>query len=153
MIAAQINLDNFLVYNSCLLTKYTTTYQQNVEYVEKLFGHFATHFFTNLTWASIIYIEEILAWQQSVFIKVRNEKTRCSKIDQYKLSLCLCFIFDFFQFQVRSNRRFDEMNKKWTLAYCNNTSRLEAHAGFFRLLMKGIFDPYVLWPFDKKLIF
>ena len=32
-------------------------------------------------------------------------------------------------------------------------SRLEVHACFFRLLMKGIFDPYVLWPFDKKLIF
>ena len=32
----------------------------------------------------------------------------------------------------------------------SNTYRLEAHAGFFRLLMKGIFDPYVLWPFDKK---
>ena len=31
----------------------------------------------------------------------------------------------------------------------SNTSRLEAHAGFFRLLMKGIFDPYVMWPFDK----
>ena len=30
----------------------------------------------------------------------------------------------------------------------SNTS----HAGFFRLLMMGIFDPYVLWPFDKKLI-
>ena len=33
-------------------------------------------------------------------------------------------------------------------AYCkvvsSNTSRLEAHAGFFRLLMKGIFDAYVL---------
>ena len=27
---------------------------------------------------------------------------------------------------------------------------LEAHAGFFRLLMKGIFDAYVLWPFGKK---
>ena len=26
----------------------------------------------------------------------------------------------------------------------SNTSRLEAHVGFFRLLMKGIFDPYVL---------
>ena len=26
----------------------------------------------------------------------------------------------------------------------SNTSRLEAHAGFFRFLMKGIFDPYVL---------
>ena len=35
----------------------------------------------------------------------------------------------------------------------SNTSRLEAHAGIFRFLMKGIFDPYVLWPFDKKLIF
>ena len=34
----------------------------------------------------------------------------------------------------------------------SNMSRLEAHADFFRLLMKGIFDPYVLWPFDKKLI-
>ena len=26
----------------------------------------------------------------------------------------------------------------------SNMSRLEAHAGYFRLLMKGIFDPYVL---------
>ena len=34
----------------------------------------------------------------------------------------------------------------------SNTSYLEAHAGFFRLLMKGVFDPYVLPPFDKKLI-
>ena len=34
----------------------------------------------------------------------------------------------------------------------SNTSRLEAHDGFFRLLMKGIFDPYILCPFDKKLI-
>ena len=25
----------------------------------------------------------------------------------------------------------------------SNTSHLEAHAGFFRLLMKGIFDPYM----------
>ena len=31
----------------------------------------------------------------------------------------------------------------------SNTSRLEAHAGFFRLLMKGILDPYVLSHFDK----
>ena len=35
--------------------------------------------------------------------------------------------------------------------YCkvarSNTSHFEAHAGFFRLLMKGIFDPY-----DKTLI-
>ena len=35
----------------------------------------------------------------------------------------------------------------------SNTSHLEAHVGFFRLLKMGIFGPYVLWPFDKKLIF
>ena len=31
--------------------------------------------------------------------------------------------------------------------YCkvvsSNTSRFKAHAGFFRLLVKGVFDPYV----------
>ena len=34
----------------------------------------------------------------------------------------------------------------------SNTSRLKAHAGFFKLLMEGIFDTCVLWPFDIKLI-
>ena len=34
----------------------------------------------------------------------------------------------------------------------SNTSCLEAHAELFRLLIKGIFDPYVLEPFDKMLI-
>ena len=32
----------------------------------------------------------------------------------------------------------------------SNTSRLEAHAGYFRLFMKGIFDAYVLWHFSKN---
>ena len=31
-------------------------------------------------------------------------------------------------------------------------SCFEADAGISKLLMKGIFDAYVLWPFDKKLI-
>ena len=35
----------------------------------------------------------------------------------------------------------------------SNTSRLEPHPGFYRLLMKGIFDAYVLWSFDKKMFF
>ena len=34
----------------------------------------------------------------------------------------------------------------------NIMSCLEAHAGIFKLLMKRIFAPYVLWHFDKKLI-
>ena len=31
----------------------------------------------------------------------------------------------------------------------SNTSCLEAHAGFFRLLMNDIFDPNILWPFPN----
>ena len=33
---------------------------------------------------------------------------------------------------------------KYRKVASSNTSRLEAHAGFFRLFMKRIFDPYVL---------
>ena len=40
---------------------------------------------------------------------------------------------------------------KYSKVSSSNTFR-EAHAGFFRLLMKENFDPYVLWPFDKKFI-
>ena len=40
------------------------------------------------------------------------------------------------------------------ITYCKvvnyNMSCLKAHAGFFILLRKEIFDPYVLWPFDKN---
>ena len=35
----------------------------------------------------------------------------------------------------------------------SNMSCLEANSGFFRLLRKGIFKPYVLQPFDKKFIY
>ena len=34
----------------------------------------------------------------------------------------------------------------------SNTSHLKAHDDFFRLIMKEIFDLFVLWPFDIKLI-
>ena len=32
----------------------------------------------------------------------------------------------------------------------SNTSCLEAKCMLFQILMKGVFDPYVLWPFDKS---
>ena len=34
----------------------------------------------------------------------------------------------------------------------SNTSRFEAYSGFFRLLMKGIIDLYVMWPFDTDIL-
>ena len=41
--------------------------------------------------------------------------------------------------------------------YCkivsSNMSHLQADVGIYRLLMKRIFNAYVLWPIGKKLIF
>lgn len=36
---------------------------------------------------------------------------------------------------------------------CSNISHLEANVGIHRLLIKGMLDAYVLWPFEKKFIF
>ena len=44
------------------------------------------------------------------------------------------------------------LDSEYRIVASSNTSRLEAHPGIFRLLMKGIVDAYVLWPFDKNLI-
>ena len=38
----------------------------------------------------------------------------------------------------------DQLLDMYRKVASSNTSRLEAHAGFFRLLMKGIFNPCVL---------
>ena len=35
------------------------------------------------------------------------------------------------------------VNFDYSKVACSNTSRLEAHAGFIKLHMKGIFYPYV----------
>ena len=35
-------------------------------------------------------------------------------------------------------------NNKYRIVASTSPSRIEAHAGLFRSLMKGIFDPYVL---------
>ena len=46
------------------------------------------------------------------------------------------------------------MMLKYRIVVSTSPSCFEAHACLFRMLMQGIFDPYVyvLWPFDKKLI-
>ena len=42
------------------------------------------------------------------------------------------------------NPDLEKVNLVYRKVASSKTYRLEAHAGFFRLLMKGIFDPYVL---------
>ena len=45
------------------------------------------------------------------------------------------------------------MNHEYRKVASFNTSHLEPHPGFYRLLMKRIFDAYALWSFGKKFIF
>ena len=56
-----------------------------------------------------------------------------------------------------SNLFWSDLVQTTSLKFCkikrSNMSCWEAHVGFFRLFMKGIFGPYVLWHFDKKLLF
>ena len=54
---------------------------------------------------------------------------------------------------IENNQPIRESTSTYRKIASSNTSCLEAHAGFFRLLRKGIFVPYVLWYFEKKLIF
>ena len=51
-----------------------------------------------------------------------------------------------FYFLLQDSHEIDLIDKNliYRKVASSNTSRLEPHAGFFRLLMKGIFDPYVL---------
>ena len=51
----------------------------------------------------------------------------------------LLFPMTFFELEAISSN-----NLTYRKVTSSNTSHLEAHAGFFRLLMKGIFNPYVL---------
>ena len=48
--------------------------------------------------------------------------------------------------------KWENISGNYSKVASSNISRLEAHTGFFRLRIKGIFDPYVLRPFNKKLI-
>ena len=54
---------------------------------------------------------------------------------------------------VQINKEYRKSNciifYEYRIVESTSPSCIEAHAGLFRLLMKGIFDPYVLWPFDK----
>ena len=49
-------------------------------------------------------------------------------------------------------KTWNEDMMKYRRVVSSNTSRFKPQPGFYRLLMKEIFDPFVLWPFDKKLI-
>ena len=67
------------------------------------------------------------------------------KLQQHQEQYCL-FVQENITLEgiLLHNFIFLQTSKRYRKIVSFNTSRLEAHAGFFRLLMKGIFNPYVL---------
>ena len=62
------------------------------------------------------------------------------------------YIFLFLFSYISFSQDFNDKIVYWKVA-SSNMSYLEAQAGIYWLLMKGIFDVYILQPFDKKSIF
>ena len=56
-------------------------------------------------------------------------------------------------FDTKLEKKSHENTGKSRIVASTSPSRFEARAGLFRWLMKGIFDPYLLWSFEKKVIF
>ena len=98
-----------------------------------LFANFHNHVFTNAKFLHFLDRKKSLS------------SSRCSISNFSKLSPQKKCIFSMIEKMINVYI--------YRIVASSNPSRIEAHAGLFRLLMKGIFDPYVLWPFDKKLIF
>ena len=63
---------------------------------------------------------------------------------KFKIDSMIFFVFQFEFFSVSLVFRDGNLKNTYRKVASSNTSRLEAHAGYFKLLMKGIFDPYVL---------
>ena len=52
--------------------------------------------------------------------------------------------------QASCQARVSFVSKIYRIVVSTSLSRFEAHVGLFRLLMKGIFDAYLLWPFGEN---
>ena len=70
-------------------------------------------------------------------------------LEEIVLSMTVIFIFNEKK-MYKMVEIFHENNYFHSYRKVASSKMSHAHAGFFRLLMKGIFDPYV--PFGKKLI-
>ena len=105
-----------------------------------------------------------LQWTQSIFTTnfstdCSQKKMHCAQLQADKKEfVSKCQSFQYFLALFTRIRFFCyekiEMAKDiYRIVASRSTSRLVTCLGLFRLLMKGIFGPYVLWPLDKKLIF
>ena len=105
----------------------------------KLFGHFSCCDNATLKVGMLLAMSEVLN---------NNHELGFTKV---------CCVIILFNWKVRLKYLNPFQELKLSLSYRKvtsfKTSSLEVHAGFFRLLLKGIFSPYLLWPFDKKLTF
>ena len=89
-------------------------------------------------------------------IELRQLKITNLNLKMYGPAYFTIFLFVYlFLFCMLIHYSFIRDQRVYDLNYCTvastSPSCFEAHVGLFKLLMKGIFNPYVLRPLDKKL--
>ena len=99
---------------------------------------------TNWAWISPFFSSHLVASYQS---SAAAELCLATISAYSELKTLILFMWDCGSFINQHGKK-----SKYRKVTSSNTSRLEAHASFFWLLMKGIFDSYKLRPSDKKLI-
>ena len=75
-------------------------------------------------------------------VQIRVKKTKLEPCDMLKIAIHTQFKYQVLQ--LTRSLGYLRIPFSYRKIASSDTSCLEAHAGFFRLLMKGIFDPYVL---------
>ena len=78
--------------------------------------------------------------------KVRHSTglTEHFQIEKIQIAPLIGICFDVKDNKVGRRSKIANFEMTYRKVASSNIFRLKAHAGFFRLLMKGIFDPYVL---------
>ena len=128
--------------------------RQNCEQLIKLDNSFSIHIRKYQTKAKLLLLKLLQLFARDVLVmkKLEIEKTKPSfiisvlKVDIIKVGL----VFSISNFFITKTSLANNWRRKkipscsYHIVASTNPSRIEAHAGLLRSLMKGIFDPYVL---------
>ena len=110
-------------------------------------------FFTETRCHSLLHTKSLVLWDKILSWKMSLLCPKCNWCQRSKNVFWFVFSKSK-QTQNYKQIRVSTFSNNTEFTYrkvaSSNMSRLEAHVGFFSLLMKRIFDPYVLWSFDKN---
>ena len=122
-----------------------------------MMAHFKTSFFFIIYESFIRSINWKVKWEKILNFCFPDQKWASVVSLERQLDFMTWFVkqYHFGRVFFFFHRFFFGFNRKlvYRIVASRSTSRLVTCLSLLRFIMKGIFGPYVLWPFDKKLIF